>query len=169
MAEESAPTPDGRSTNASSFGDDVDTVPQCTGECCDPVTLAGGDYLAMSRDPRPYRNARYIMNMLISRAPIPRHGWAEFTCKYFDLETRRCGAYDRRPQMCRDFPEEGECGYCGGRFATGKHQQVEDDARGPDPLEVAKMRALRTLIGIEMGKLDEAGGGRVMKPPKKTR
>ena len=152
-----------------SFEDDVDTVPQCTGACCDPVPLPAEDYWDMSRNPKIYKNARYIMNMLTPRAPIPRHGWAEFTCKYFDLDTRRCTAYDRRPQMCRDFPEEGECGYCGGRFTMGTHPQPQPDEPVPDPHEAARMRVLRTLIGVEMGRLDEASGGRVMRPPRKTR
>jgi len=140
------------------FDDDVDTVPQCTGECCDPVTVMGSEYVAMSRSPGSYRNGRYMVNMLKARGPVAQHGTVEFTCKYFDLESRRCVAYDRRPQMCRDFPEEGVCGYCGGRFATGQHAQPEADTAGGDPVEMARMRAMRTLIGLEMGRIGESAG-----------
>src|SRR5437870_3697211 len=113
MSEEAANMPDtvtdadtetetgaGPPGTASTFGDDVDTVPQCTGACCDPVTLPVDTYRQMSLDPRGIRNARYVLNMLRARGAIPTHGTAEFDCKYFDRSTRRCIAYDRRPEMC---------------------------------------------------------------------
>jgi Fe-S-cluster containining protein len=110
----------------SSFGDDVDTVPQCTGRCCDPVTVQAEMYWEMSRAPGAYRNGRYILSMLRHQGAVPRHGVVEFTCRYFDQDTRRCVAYDRRPGMCREYPESGFCGYCGGRFATGTHAETSD-------------------------------------------
>ena len=133
------------------FEDDVDTVPQCTGECCDPVKLTGEDYWDMSRDPGAHHNARYILNMLIppGPGPVPRHGRVEFACRHFDQETRRCGAYDRRPLMCRDFPESGVCVFCGGRFATGKHPQGPGD-EGSTAVGSAKLAAMRSLIAEEM-------------------
>jgi Fe-S-cluster containining protein len=113
-----APGPD------QSFGDDTDTVPECTGECCDPVTMSVELYREMSLDPRGIRNARYVLSMLKARAALPAHGTAEFDCKYFDRDTRRCTAYDRRPEMCRTFPDGPVCHMCGGRFATGEHPDV---------------------------------------------
>jgi Fe-S-cluster containining protein len=103
-------------TAPTSFDDDADSVSGCTGACCDPVSLFVEHYRDASRDPRHTRNARYVMNMLTPRGPLPREGRAEFDCRYFDRDTRRCTAYDRRPQMCRDFPEEGVCHLCGSRF-----------------------------------------------------
>jgi Fe-S-cluster containining protein len=37
------------------------------------------------------------------------------TCRHFDEETRLCGAYDSRPQMCRNYPYTAtSCDYgCG--------------------------------------------------------
>lgn len=32
-------------------------------------------------------------------------------CGFLDLETRRCTIYEGRPQVCRDFPGKGRCGY----------------------------------------------------------
>jgi Fe-S-cluster containining protein len=40
-----------------------------------------------------------------------------YTCRHFDDETRLCTIYERRPEMCRDYPYghnggcEYECGY----------------------------------------------------------
>jgi Fe-S-cluster containining protein len=111
----------------------------------------------MSRNPRLYKNARYIMNMLIppGPGPVPRHGDVDFACRYFDLETRRCVAYDRRPAMCREFPETGICGHCGGKFATGTHVEAQD-YDGPTPLELAKLEAMRSLIAMEAGQAPTA-------------
>jgi Fe-S-cluster containining protein len=41
-----------------------------------------------------------------------------YTCRHFDDETRLCTIYERRPEMCRDYPYaqdggcEYDCGYC---------------------------------------------------------
>jgi uncharacterized protein len=32
-------------------------------------------------------------------------------CKFFDTEKRRCGIYEARPAICREFPGEDNCGY----------------------------------------------------------
>jgi Fe-S-cluster containining protein len=132
-----------------SFVDDVDTVPQCTGACCDPVPLPAEDYWDMSTEPRRYKNARYIMKMLIppGPGPVPRHGEVDFACRYFDKETRRCIAYDRRPAMCREFPETGTCGHCGGRFAPGTHVKASD-ADVLTGVEAARLAAMQTLVGM---------------------
>jgi Fe-S-cluster containining protein len=128
------------------FADDVDTVPQCTGECCDPVRVLAEDYWDMSRDPNAYRNSRYLMNMLVpAQRPIPQHGTVEFSCRYFDRETRRCVAYDRRPAMCREYPETGTCRFCGGRFATGAHPEKEELGH-EEALERVRLAAMRSLI-----------------------
>lgn len=36
-----------------------------------------------------------------------------FTCQHFDTESRQCLIYERRPDMCRGYPYEGRCGFCG--------------------------------------------------------
>ena len=30
---------------------------------------------------------------------------------FLDEETRNCGIYEARPQICRDFPTQSRCGY----------------------------------------------------------
>src|SRR5262245_61969975 len=127
------------------FDDDDDSVPQCTGACCDPVTLSVHLYREMSLDPRHIRNARYVLNMLTARGPLPDHGTGEFDCKYFDRDTRRCTAYDRRPEMCRTFPDGPICHMCGGRFTTGDHP--DEPAHAPvSAAERARLAATRALI-----------------------
>ena len=32
-------------------------------------------------------------------------------CVFLDRETRRCGVYEARPGVCRDYPESKRCGY----------------------------------------------------------
>ena len=32
-------------------------------------------------------------------------------CRFFDTEARRCTVYKARPAICRDFPNEENCGY----------------------------------------------------------
>lgn len=32
-------------------------------------------------------------------------------CQYLDTETRQCTIYEGRPEVCRDYPGEGRCGY----------------------------------------------------------
>src|SRR6476620_7842876 len=99
------------------FADDGDTVPTCTGACCDPVVMYQSQYEDMSRNPKSHPNGRYVLNMLSGRRPSSRApGMLEFDCKYFDRETRRCTAYDRRPKMCRTYPDEGECYLCGAKM-----------------------------------------------------
>ena len=132
------------------FNDDADTVPQCTGACCDPVTLPISTYREMSLDPRHIRNARYVLNMLTARGPLPDHGTAEFDCKYFDRGTRRCTAYDRRPEMCRTFPDGPVCHMCGGRFATGEHPEAAAQP-SMSAAERARLAATRALIAGERG------------------
>ena len=103
-------------SDQANFDDDEDSVAGCTGACCDPVTMPVQAYRAVSARPSISQNGRYILKMLTPRGRLPKEGMAEFDCRYFDRETRRCIAYDRRPQMCRDFPELGLCGLCGARF-----------------------------------------------------
>jgi uncharacterized protein len=32
-------------------------------------------------------------------------------CQFFDTEKRRCGIYEARPNTCREFPGDDNCGY----------------------------------------------------------
>jgi Fe-S-cluster containining protein len=140
---------DSQQPDEASFDDDVDTVPTCTGACCDPVPLPAEDYWDMSRNPKLYKNARYIMNMLVPpQRPVPQHGDVDFACKYFDRETRRCIAYDKRPAMCREFPETGVCGHCGGVFAVTT-RRAEKPFDREKILDEARLRTMRSLISMD--------------------
>jgi Fe-S-cluster containining protein len=136
-------------TDQPTFDNDTDTVSTCTGACCDPVTLGVEHYRAMSRDPTSFRNGRYIVNMLTLSGPMPDHGTVGFDCKYFDRATRRCVAYDRRPEMCRTFPDTGLCDYCGGRFTPADGTTASPPTPAAPEMtraEQVKLAAMRTLI-----------------------
>ena len=32
-------------------------------------------------------------------------------CTFFDQDARRCGVYEARPKVCRDYPDSSRCGY----------------------------------------------------------
>lgn len=67
----------------------------CNGLCCAEFWL---------REPELSEHA----DMLVPVAP------GLFTCKHWDGATRLCTIYERRPQMCRDYPEPGKvCRFCG--------------------------------------------------------
>jgi len=38
-----------------------------------------------------------------------------FACNEFDQESGTCRAYDDRPGLCRRFPYDDPCRYCGAR------------------------------------------------------
>lgn len=35
----------------------------------------------------------------------------ESVCAFLDPKTRRCGVYEARPGVCRDYPDSKRCGY----------------------------------------------------------
>jgi len=35
----------------------------------------------------------------------------ESVCTFLDPKTRRCGVYEARPGVCRDYPDSPRCGY----------------------------------------------------------
>jgi Fe-S-cluster containining protein len=35
----------------------------------------------------------------------------ETVCAFLDPKTRRCGVYEARPGVCRDYPDSPRCGY----------------------------------------------------------
>jgi len=124
--------------------DGSETIPECTGACCDPVVIAAEQYRGLSRDPRSYPNGMYIVNMLTSRGPGPSPGHIAFDCAYFDAETRRCTAYERRPRMCRSYPDQGVCDLCGGRFGAAGRSAPAGEA--PSAAEHGRRALVRALI-----------------------
>ena len=83
----------------------------CTGQCCErfcmPIDPTADDF-----DPARYDDGAQIAAMVIELEPEPK-GSKAWTCRHFDTESRRCGIYEDRPAMCRRYPNDGTCGYCG--------------------------------------------------------
>lgn len=47
-------------------------------------------------------------------------------CRFFDTDERRCTIYAARPQVCRDYPNGGKCGYYDFLMFERKHQDDPD-------------------------------------------
>lgn len=47
-------------------------------------------------------------------------------CMFFDQEARRCGVYEARPGVCRDYPLAPRCGYY--EFLKFEREQQDDPA-----------------------------------------
>jgi len=45
-------------------------------------------------------------------------------CRFIDPETRNCTIYEARPEICREFPGKGRCGYYD--FLTFERTAQED-------------------------------------------
>ena len=103
----------------------------CPGHCCVAFYLAAPhDSLAEIRD--GMRDGDQIADMVIplsldeanerlarfgsDRQYGPESEGYVYTCRNFDDETRLCTIYDKRPEMCRDYPYANECEFqCGCR------------------------------------------------------
>jgi len=98
----------------------------CVGLCCSCFNLRGQQPAAVGAgDPE---NMHLILTML---QPLPaldaETGWQLYTCRFWNRETKMCNIYEDRPQMCRDFPAEGQkCGWEGCTFPSGDKEA--DDA-----------------------------------------
>jgi uncharacterized protein len=47
-------------------------------------------------------------------------------CRFFDQTERRCTIYAARPQVCRDYPNSGRCGYYDFLKFERKHQDDKE-------------------------------------------
>lgn len=47
-------------------------------------------------------------------------------CRFFDTRVRRCTVYEARPDVCRDYPNGGKCGYYEFIKFERKHQDNPD-------------------------------------------
>ncbi len=47
-------------------------------------------------------------------------------CRFFDQTERRCTIYAARPQVCRDYPNGGRCGYYDFLKFERKHQDDKE-------------------------------------------
>lgn len=102
-------------------------VSTCTGDCCVVFTLPY-DYEQVREKMHVIEDGTFIADMLV---PLTKDQAAKrvaelmsatgqaafegddtkhyFTCVHWDESTRRCGAYDERPRMCRGYPYGNEC------------------------------------------------------------
>lgn len=99
----------------------------CAGACCAvfPIHKTRG---GVESDPQ-WDQIKPMLVPLTRRQAVRRYrrlGYGElkrwgknynlYTCKNWDEQTRLCGIYETRPNMCRDYPYEGRtcernCGY----------------------------------------------------------
>jgi Fe-S-cluster containining protein len=112
----------------------AEVVPSCTGACCAAFWLpyTPEDLRKRAAEAKEGSELPYIADMVIplsarkANARVRQYGlkWPKvdsdeadqvFTCRHWDEETRRCQAYEARPQMCRDYPYAEECKHCGFR------------------------------------------------------
>jgi Fe-S-cluster containining protein len=109
----------------------------CPGDCCFGFTLsvtrerlreiAGTDLRrsdATDATKSVVRNARMIEAMVIPLGPHPVNGEPSFTCRYWaGPPTKLCTVYERRPMMCRTYPDDGKCEF--GCAFTGASSRVD--------------------------------------------
>lgn len=83
----------------------------CTscGACCDPVTIpnwAAEGIMRKHLTPPPHPEAAdQLVDMWEPLGPVP--GLPHMTamkCIHYDVESRLCLAYDKRPPVCLDYP-----------------------------------------------------------------
>ena len=100
-------------------------VSACTGECC--LNLAfdvgpdgwddkndGGIIADMllpvtQEDAALYKEHFFPFGRGISTKTAQHH----YLCRHWDESTRLCGIHDSKPEVCRDYPYDAPCVYCG--------------------------------------------------------
>lgn len=129
------------------------------GSCCSPITLAftQEDVRRLLPAQMDARTRRWILHELVpisrregkARSPWTDHaamhiragkfdpGYSHFyECRNFDRTTRRCTAYEDRPDVCRDYPYYGAKtlqpnialpAWCSFRADIGKPVEPEPD------------------------------------------
>lgn len=53
-----------------------------------------------------------------------------FTCIHFNKETRRCGIYEHRPEVCRSYPTNNCCDYQRCTWAAVNDSSLQDGTGG---------------------------------------
>ena len=90
----------------------------CTGQCCERFFLPRSP-LELWTQYEDWLIAGMSSELDIDKiapmvTPLEQEGsgyW--YSCKHFDTETRLCKIYESRPNMCRDYPYDSPCRYCG--------------------------------------------------------
>ena len=88
------------------------------GQCCDPVFIDFSVWTGVVADARRYNppeqqpkpRGEWANRVFIAANMRPigaRHDQVMLRCRFYDAEHRMCGAYDKRPPMCTDYPWYG--------------------------------------------------------------
>ena len=95
----------------------------CTGQCCEKFWLPYSPeelreyyvkiYKYKETDPLFYAELEQIAPMVIYIGPTENGNGHWYTCKWYDKETTMCTIYEVRPDMCRNYPYDQACEYCG--------------------------------------------------------
>ena len=109
----------------------------CIGKCCEAFSL-GQMSLENVRRHVVSEDDAFIADMLVplgyfNRNPLHVVGNQDYavqemstqsfmgawfyTCRHYDKATRSCTVYERRPEMCRKFPNDGQCQFNGCEFS----------------------------------------------------
>jgi Fe-S-cluster containining protein len=90
---------------------------KCPAYCCsyDRIIVEPRDLTRLARhfgiDPD---TARRRFTKVVEGEQVLKHQKDEIygsICAFIDLETRRCGVYQARPDVCREYPDRPKCGY----------------------------------------------------------
>jgi Fe-S-cluster containining protein len=96
----------------------------CIGLCCSAFNLYGEsqeDYIIEGI--KGNEESKFIGDMLIFQGwDGENKDWPIYTCKYWDKESTLCTVYDKRPSMCRTYPDGEECGWEGCHY-TGRDEE----------------------------------------------
>lgn len=91
-------------TNTVPYDDTLFPRPRCRGDCCRCFTLERN--LEAMDESNP--DTAVIRDMVIPLQVV--RGQKLYTCRHLG-EKGDCTIYERRPQMCRDFPGPNPCPY----------------------------------------------------------
>ncbi len=83
----------------------------CDGRCCELFALSKTlKYLIANQT--DIHDGETIASMVTPQGRSNDGVWL-FSCRNFDADSRKCRIYEQRPDMCRGYPYDGRCGFCG--------------------------------------------------------
>ena len=80
-------------------------ISRCTGHCCESFYLP---YTSREELLEDFKVKQKEDGEMIADMVIHLEG-NNFTCRFFDFNTRDCTVYDKRPRMCREYPYGQKC------------------------------------------------------------
>ena len=109
---------------------------KCPAYCCsyERIEVSKRDVSRIARHfGVSYKQAekRYTKNSSVGR--VLRHKKDHIfktVCQFLGTETRRCGIYEARPAVCREYPDSLRCGYYD--FLASERRRQCDDEFIPD-------------------------------------